>query len=150
MASGCQLGERYYRREFEVDDIEIYIREPVLKKLLGWLKSRLGPLQELGPGQPGAGRSKGARVYTTLEWQPPIPIHIQAGIEGGPYTCLWFKSAHTPWRTDAECAREVFAALGVPVQCDPGQEYEHQDDFLRIDGSGERVVRLSGGRLGSQ
>ena len=128
-----------------VTDIEIYIREPVIKKVLGWIKSHLGSLQEL-PASTGA---KNVRRYRTLEFQPEISISIQSGIDGGPYTCIWFDSPHTPWSSDIDCARDAFSAFALPVQCDPGPDSPHQDDFFRIDESGERIVRLKDGLLGS-
>lgn len=125
-------------------DIEIYIREPVLKRVLGWIKGVLGPLEEL----PVDKSQKGVRMYRAQEQQPPIPIVVQTGIEGGPYVGIWFDSDKTPWESDVECAREAFAAFGLPVQCDPGPEYDNQDDFFRIDDAGEQIVRLKDGLLG--
>lgn len=125
-------------------DIEIYIREPVLKRVLGWIKSVLGPLEEL----PVDKSQRGVRMFRTTEHQPPIPIIIHAGIEDGPYVGIWFDSDKTPWESDVACAREAYAAFGLPVQCDPGPEYEDQDDFFRIDAQGERIVRLKDGLLG--
>jgi len=127
-------------------DIEIYIREPVLKRVLGWIKSNLGPIEELTVDK----SQKGVRMYKTLEYQPTIPIVIQAGIEGGPYVGVWFDADKTPWETDVDCARDAFSAFGLPVQCDPGAEYENQDDFFRIDAGGESIVRLKDGLLGSK
>lgn len=125
-----------------MEDIEIYIREPLQKKVLGWIRSRLGPLQETGTVK--------RRTYRAIEHDPIIDIQIQTAVGGSPYTCIWFKSAHTPWQSDVECAREAYAALGLPVQCDPGPEHSHPDDFFRIDAQGERMVRLRGGQLGTE
>jgi len=127
-------------------DIEIYIREPVLKRVLGWIKSNLGPIEELAVDK----SQKGVRMYKTLEFLPTISIVIQAGIEGGPYVGIWFDADKTPWNTDVDCARDAFAAFGLPVQCDPGVEHENQDDFFRIDAAGESIVRLKDGLLGSK
>lgn len=127
-----------------MNDIEIYIREPVLKRVLGWIKSELGPLKEF----PVDKSQKGVRMFRATEHQPEIPIMIQTGIEGGPYVGVWFDSSQTPWDSDVACARAAFEAFGLPVQCDPGPEHDNQDDFFRIDDQGERIVRLKDGLLG--
>ncbi len=129
-----------------MNDIEIYIREPVLKRVLGWIKSRLGPLEELEVDA----SQQGVRMFRTKEHQPQIPIVVQTGIESGPYVGIWFDSSKTPWATDVECAREAFEAFGLPVQCDPGADYEDQDDFFRIDETGESIVRLKEGMIGTR
>jgi hypothetical protein len=129
-----------------MNDIEIYIREPVLKRVLGWIKSLLGPVEEM----PVDKSQPGVRMFRTLEHEVEIPIIIQTGIEGGPYVGIWFNSPHTPWNSDVDCARAAFEAFGLPVQCDPGPEYSDQDDFFRIDSNGEQIVRLQDGLLGNQ
>ena len=129
-----------------MSDIEIYIREPVLKRVLGWIKSRVGPLEEL----PVDKSQKGVRIFRTLEHQPMIPIVIQTGIEDGPYVGVWFDSDATPWQSDVDCAREAFEAFGLPVQCDPGPDHVDQDDFFRIDAKGESFIQLKDGLLGTR
>lgn len=127
-----------------MSDIEIYIREPVIKRVLGWLKGVLGPLEEL----PVDRSQPDVRMFHTLEHEPMIPVVIQSAIEGGPYVGVWFDSDQTPWQSDVECAKQAFEAFGLPVQCDPGPDYDNQDDFFRIDSEGERIVRLKDGLLG--
>lgn len=129
-----------------MSDIEIYIREPVLKRVLGWIKSKLGPIEELPVDQ----SQQDVRMFRTTEHQPSVPIMIQSSIEGGPYVGIWFDSSATPWSTDVDCARDAFEAFGLPVQCDPGPSHEDQDDFFRIDSSGESIVHLKDGLLGAR
>jgi len=141
------LGEsRPFFESSDMSDIEIYIREPVLKRVLGWIKSRLGPLEELSVDK----SQRGVRMFRTTEHQPVIPIVVQTGVESGPYVGIWFDSASTPWKTDVECAREAYEAFGLPVQCDPGVDHDDQDDFFRIDEKGESIVRLKDGLIGTR
>jgi len=127
-----------------MQDIEIYIREPSIKRLLGWLKSELGRVDECPPNQ----GQKNVQVYRAVDTEPAIPIIIQLSVEGGPFVGVWFDSDKTPWQSDIECARAAFTAFGLPVMCDPGPEHDNQDDFYRIDAHGEQLVRLKGGKLG--
>lgn len=129
-----------------MSDIEIYIREPVLKRVLGWIKSNVGPLEEL----PVDKSQQDVRMYSASQHQPVIPVMIQSNVEGGPYVGIWFDSSDTPWATDVDCARAAFEAFGLPVQCDPGPSHEGQDDFFRIDSSGESIVHLKDGLLGAR
>ncbi len=131
-----------------MQDIEVYIREPVIKRVLGWLKSELGELQEVTDEKVKARPNNKVRKFRAVEQSPTIPILINQEAEGSAYTCIWFNAANTPWETDAECARAAYKAFSLPVYCDPGKEYSGQDEFLRIDEKGEQVVELKGGQLG--
>ena len=66
------------------------------------------------------------------------------GIEGGPFVGLAFNWGTTPWRTDADCAREIVAALGCVVRCTPGPDYPsasgYSTTWLEVDPNGERIV----------
>lgn len=128
-----------------MQDIEIYIREPVIRRVLGWLTSELGELEEVT-----AERAKpGVRSFRAVAQSPTIPIMIHQSVEGSAYTGIWLNADNTPWASDADCARAAFATFALPVQCDPGSEHSGQDEFLRIDDKGERLVTLKGGQLGN-
>jgi len=128
-----------------MQDIEIYIREPAIRRVLGWLASELGELEEvtLDSAKPGV------RSFRAVAQSPTIPVMIHQAVEGSAYTGIWFNAGNTPWTSDADCARAAFAAFSLPVQCDPGPEHNGQDEFLRIDDKGERLVTLKGGQLGN-
>lgn len=143
----------YFERSFSpldsvediMQDIEIYIREPMIRRLIGWLTSELGELEEVT----GAKAKAGVRSFRAVEQSPSIPIMINQAVDGSAYTGVWFNADNTPWASDAECARAAFAVFSLPVQCDPGAEHEGQDEFLRIDDKGERLVTLKNGQLGN-
>ena len=126
-----------------MNDIEIYIREPVIKRVLGWLKSELGSLETI--------RESGKfRSYMAVENDPSFEVCLNLNVENSPYTAIWIKSGKSPWSNDIECARSAYKAFSLPVQCDPGPQSDHPDDFFRIDSDGERIVRLRDGQLGTE
>jgi len=128
-----------------MQDIEVYIREPVIRRVLGWLSSELGELEEVT----AANAKPGVRSFRAVEQSPSIPIMINQAVEGSAYTGIWFNADNTPWASDADCARAAYKAFSLPVQCDPGPEHNGQDEFLRIDDQGERLVVLKNGQLGN-
>jgi len=128
-----------------MQDIEIYIREPAMRRVLGWLTSELGELEEVTADT----AKSGVRSFRAVAQSPTIPIMIHQAVEGSAYTGIWFNAGNTPWTSDADCARAAFEAFALPVQCDPGPENSGQDEFLRIDDQGERLVTLRGGQLGN-
>lgn len=124
-------------------DIEIYLREPVIKRVVGWLKSELGELEEVSS-------SASYRRFLAVDYTPAIPISININVEKTVFTAVWIDSSESPWGSDIECAKSAYAAFSIPVLCDPGSLSDHMDDFYRIDDEGERVVRLKDGSLRGQ
>ncbi|AQZ93300.1 hypothetical protein ACFSB1_11530 [Halopseudomonas phragmitis] len=111
-------------------DIEIYLREDHLPALLDWLAS-LGQLQQTSTSGRASLELDGVRI--------PVLIVRKAA---GKWASIWFDSDRTPWATDADCARAVFAAIGQEVRCSVGgwSEDDGEDDadrWLKVNAEGE-------------
>jgi len=115
------------------DDLEIFVRDCSLAEIRRWLSTIFGAVSEfedIGAGlicRAGDGR-----------------FIITPSIEHGPYTSIWFAKPGTPWRSDADCARQAAHQLGATVRCDPGEEYSNVDPYspvmLEISNGTERLV----------
>jgi hypothetical protein len=114
-------------------EIEIYVRDCSGEQLISWIESAVGPL---GPPE-HAGE---AAVYPSLLG----PVIITSGIEGGPFTSIWFNMSQNLWANDADCGRQAARELGCTVRCSPGQNfpeiYPAAPVFLEIECGAERLV----------
>ncbi|MGM1051805.1 MAG: hypothetical protein ACQEXO_05360 [Pseudomonadota bacterium] len=117
-------------RQPRYPDIEIYLAKPPLDALNQWLGAAIGaePLAPAGKGQwRTLGHHDGADIPVLL---------VEKAADG--FTSLWFDSSHTPWESDADCARAA-AQLGCEVRCSLGSWHpgDDPDRFLQLlpDGS---------------
>ena len=115
-------------------EIEVYLRDCPMERLVAWLRSAIGTLE--APEEAGA-----AVVYASAIG----PVVVTPGIEGGPFLGVWFNTPHSPWATDVDCARQVAKELGCTVRCCPGQHFPEvpwwaSDQFLEIAGGVEQIV----------
>ena len=75
--------------------------------------------------------------YTTVKF---FPVTVQPIPDNPPCIGVWFNGETTPWGSDIECARAAHKYLGVPVLCDPGEQYPLPQQFLKITKAGESIV----------
>ncbi len=120
-------------------DIEIYLKRQSLADIRNWLTQRFEHC-ETRP-QPG----KKTHTLQLRHQGQLIPVLIVEGASGA-YTSVWFDSAHTPWATDLECARDAQAALGGEVRCSIGgwSEGEDPDTWWSVSEHGEQQVVWQG------
>jgi hypothetical protein len=114
-------------------DIEIYLRDDHIQDLLGWLGSEVGTLNLTVP--------TGLTQRGVLQAGSAIPLMIVRKA-AGKWASIWFDSPHTPWASDADCARAVHAALGQEVRCSVGGWTESDgeadaDRWLKVNAEGE-------------
>lgn len=114
-------------------DLEIFVRDCSLPDIRAWLSTIFGSVSEYEE----AGHSL---ICQTRD----VRFVITPGIENGPYTSIWFAKSGTPWRSDADCARQAAQQLEVTVRCDPGEEYPDPHPcspvMLEISNGTERLV----------
>ncbi|RMF13001.1 MAG: hypothetical protein D6758_14035 [Gammaproteobacteria bacterium] len=116
-------------------DIEVYIRGISTRAIKEWVEQ----LSE----SPVDWSTRGKTLLgTSTLGGHSIPVHvIEEACEG--YHCLWWESDKTPWKTDLDCAREVFKALGGTVRCSLGSWSGQPDDagWMEISSDGERTIQ---------
>lgn len=114
-------------------NIEIFLRDTTLPRLLAWAEARVGPLE-------WAQEAGASTVYPAACG----PVVVTPSMEDGPFIGIWFNSASTPWDTDVDCARDAARELGCTVRCDPGRHYPEiapqSSVFMEILGDHEQLI----------
>ena len=117
-------------------NIEIYIRDCPMDRLLAWLESVVGPLRPTVD-------TDGIVVYATAVG----PVIITPAVADGTFVGVCFNSPNTPWDTDVDCARQASRELQCVVRCDPGEHFPDVDPlsdvFLEIADGAEKLVELT-------
>lgn len=120
------MAERY-------PDIEIYIKRAEPARVIAWLENKFGVLAQ---------REQGNTITCELDDNAGECVIVENAVKGG-YTSVWFKTAHTPWQTDRDCAIEAHETFGLEVRCSVGSWSEDSEDtggWLRITDKGETRV----------
>lgn len=107
-------------------DIEIYLAKCDLDALNAWLAEAL-----TAPPLAPAGKHQWRTRGHTDAGEVPVLLVMKAA-DG--FASLWFDSPHTPWATDAACAREGADRLGCEVRCSLGGWLpgDAPDRFLQV------------------
>ena len=77
-------------------DIEIYLKECPMDKLVEWLTSLFGKIES--PLEAGDSEVFHSSIG---------PIIITPTIEDSEFISVWFNTPNSPWLTDVECARQA-------------------------------------------
>ncbi|MGE4533212.1 hypothetical protein [Halomonas sp.] len=121
--------------EARYPDIEVYLAQASQDALNDWLGDTLAAAP-LAPAGKGKWRTRGRLGDNEI----PVLL-VERAADG--YASLWFDSPHTPWESDAACARAAAARLACEVRCSLGgwQPGDDPDRFLRVlpDGSEAQI-----------
>lgn len=117
-------------------DIEIYIKNTPVEKVLTWLSKRLDRIDESS--------SKGLFHHFTGEYQQQtfdVVIHERA--LGKSWISVWFQTDQTPWNIDLDCAREASIKLNAQVRCIASgwQEGQDPDEWYRVEKGIEEKIQ---------
>ena len=108
-------------------DIEIYIKDVAENALLEWLRSHF----DIESGKQTITLTRGTEKTACLI----VPDAAKGG-----YTSVWFKSNHTPWPTDIDCARDAHKFLNKEARCSTGSWENEEGGWLKINQQGETKV----------
>lgn len=116
-------------------DIEIYIKNSSVEKIVHWLNNRFENVELLS--------IKGLLHHYEAHWQThrfTFTIHQRA--LGKAWISIWFQSDQTPWQIDLECAREASKELNAQIRCiDSGwQEGDDPDEWWKIENGLEEKI----------
>ena len=116
-------------------DVEVYIEEATVEEIMAWIKTcvRITSTHM---------KEESFKYLTAEHSGVEFPIVLQSEVDNPTSIGVWFNGETTPWESDAECARAAHRFLGVPVTCDPGEEYPAPGLMLRITEEGESIVNL--------
>ncbi len=117
----------------EGKDIEIYVEDVGVDRLIEWADSALGSLVQVD-------QMGDIRVFHTDRRSQRVALTITPGIEGGPFTSLHFIGGSLPWSADAACARQIARELGAVVRSTPEVPTDGSETWLEITPTGERSV----------
>lgn len=114
-------------------DIEIYLKECPMDKLVEWLTSLFGNIE------PPLEAGDSEVFHSSIG-----PIIITPTIEDSEFISVWFNTPNSPWLTDVECARQASIDLKCIVRCNPGQHFPEvpaqSDLVLEIENKVESLV----------
>tara|TARA_B100000029_G_C17309863_1_gene863967 strand:- start:63 stop:416 length:354 start_codon:yes stop_codon:yes gene_type:complete len=108
-------------------DIEIYIKDVTDSVILGWLQNHF----DVTPRKRTVTLTRGSETTECLI----VPDAAKGG-----FTSVWFKSNHTPWKTDLDCAREAHKFMQKEVRCSAGSWSNKEEGWLKINQQGESKV----------
>ena len=122
-------------------DVEIYIKDPDLEKILHWLGHAFDVVAVNG-GANDKNAKKMTMTATTGEEQVQC-VFLRNAVKGN-FASLWFKSAATPWANDHDCAASAYQSLQTEIRCSTGawQSTDSEDDesWLCFNADGEFTV----------
>ena len=108
-------------------DIEIYIKDVTENIILDWLQNHF----DVVPGKRTVTLTRGSETTECL---------IVLNAAKGGYTSVWFKSNHTSWETDLDCARDAHKFMEKEVRCSSGSWSSEEGGWLKINKQGESKV----------
>jgi hypothetical protein len=112
--------------------IEIYVRECSSEQAGDWLRDYFGMANQV--------RTEPAITFEAMHEGETVRVFVAEGIEGGPYTSIWFNGRSLPWEKARFCARDAHAFLGNEVICDrDGPEIDPWAMLRFRDGEREQV-----------
>lgn len=118
-------------------DIEIYIKDCSIDNIIDWLNTVFDEVNTLSP------LDKASINVTCISGDNTIPLTIYTSAAGKLYTSLWFKSEHTPWAADIDCAIAIASALDKEVRCATNSWVESEDSenqWWKVTSEGKTMV----------
>ncbi len=110
-------------------DIEIYVKQVDQDEIQAWLSEHFTNVTT----------ESTASYAVTYDDRISECLIVPDAARGG-FASIWFKSNHTPWETDRDCARDAYRYFQREVRCSIGSWKADEDGWLRIDKNGETVI----------
>lgn len=98
-------------------DLEIYVLKAEPEQVQQWLSSLFSQVSVIKS-------TDQSTLWQVDEMQVQFSLHVQAK-----FSSIWFKSNHTDWPNDLECARSAHKFLQLEIRCSSAgwQEQEEKE-----------------------
>jgi hypothetical protein len=130
----------------EQPDIEIYVKNLNDDMLLPWLEKHFDRIDKDSLKRINLNSAKPVSVSLALD-SHDIELFVTPKAAGKAYCSLWFKSGHTPWENDLNCAESFISLVDTEVRCSAEtwteQEAENSDMWWVISATERNLVPWS-------
>lgn len=124
-------------------DVEIYFKDLTRELFVTWLNSAFDALNNEQIERIQLGQKQPAILLLQLDGHQ-IELMITPGAAGKAFTSVWFKSCHTPWSSDLDCAESALSNTGLEVRCSAEtwteQEEEFSEKWWRLSPEGKELI----------
>ncbi len=118
-----------------MNSIEIYIENASVNEVVEWLIEYfyVDSQEEIDDG---------CFKLTCREDKLTFPVIVRLGVENGIYTGVWFNTDKKLWETSTACAESAHKFLSKSVLCEPEQDNQVPNLFLKISNNGKEIVTI--------
>jgi len=109
-------------------DVEIYFKDLTRELFVTWLDMHFMPLNDDQIARIQLDTKQAVTLLLQRDAHQ-IELMLTPSAAGKAFTSVWFKSSHTPWANDLECAESALAHTNLEVRCSAESWTEQEEEF---------------------